>query len=195
MRQTFRGLCLLVASAVACGEDPKPLTVRFFWTDGCDADPGRMLGACTSQNHLITGSQGARNLAVDCTIRPATDGRGYEVFFQAGSLPAGETSFENGSEGISVAAGTVPGTGMEMDSGRLVLIGNGWQVTNVNVGSAGPCHVFIDAVSGQSFRGRIACSRARDNLVPYRDRFVKGAAGQTADDAYGEFTFQNCRTE
>ncbi|MBI5518073.1 MAG: hypothetical protein HY909_30160 [Deltaproteobacteria bacterium] len=194
--KSLRSMAILVGLAVSCGEDPKPLTVRVFWTDGCEADLSRMLGACVGQNHLVTGQQGAPNLAVDCTIRPALTGGGYDVFFQAGTLSGGATSFDLSSEGIAVN-GSVAGAGREIDTGYAILRGNGWEVgrDQGTVGPTGACHIFVDGISGQSFRGRINCERVRSSEVPYRLRFIRGAAGQTMEPMFGEFSFQNCRTE
>lgn len=172
--------------AVGCGDDPLPASGVLYWTVSCPPDMG---GAnCTSSVHQIRASAGSPTAIMDCSI--TRNGSGYSVFFRAGSIDVSGGTFDEAREGMLVD-GVAPALGQEM-SGRITLRGQGWTNPAGNLGGTNPCHVFIDAVSGQNFRGRVKCDLLQDDASPPRRRNVRGQSPNTMNNDYGEFSFENC---
>lgn len=179
---------MLAVNALGCGSAPTPLAGRVVWGDRCPApDPTMMIQGCTSGTHVV-------NTGVDCSV--LLNGSGFDISFRVANLAGGATSFDQSTEAISVSGSVPSNLSGEMDPGNLILRGQGWEVVPQNgiIGARGPCHVFVDAVSGPNFRGRLRCEGIRDTEVPPRSRFVEGNS-QTATIMYADFSFQGCRTE
>lgn len=181
------GMCVLLGS-FGCGKDPEPLAGRVTWSDRCPApDPVMMIQGCTSGTHVV-------NTGADCSIVPV--GSTFDVSFRVANLSGGATSFDQSQEAISVTGSVTSNLMSEMDPGTMILRGQGWEVAvgNGTVGVGGPCHVFIDSVSGGNFSGRLRCDGVRDTEVPPRMRTLEGNS-QTRSIMYADFSFSNCRTE
>lgn len=193
MRGTLRGLVSLapvMVLAVACGSDPQPLSGHIYWSDGCALDAAG--STCPTANHSVAGSAGSSSALIDCTVEPAAGG-GTHIILNAASLQAGQSTFDETSEGIAVN-GTVPGSGQLMDTGTVQIQGFGWQVPGASIGALGraPCQVYVDSLSGQNIRGRIRCDGAMDTRVPARLRYIHGTPGVTAGVDFADFSFSNC---
>lgn len=182
----------LVVLGLGCGDDPVPMTGRAAWREGC---PATMTGAnCTSNSHLVSGSNGSPTVDVLCNIVPITGG--YSVTFRIAAIEAGQ-NFSESLEGL-FATGLLPSVGAELrpgdDGGFVQIRGSGWSIppSNGTIGVTGACHVFIDRVTGQNFNGRVKCDGLMDDLSPPRARYVAGSPPSTQTVEFGEFSFTNC---
>lgn len=182
---------LLIAAALGCGEDPKPLTGQAAWATGCP------MNACNSAAASLRGAQGSPTTDVECSLTAVSGG--YSVFFRIASLSTAGQSFEESLEGLFVRGFlTAPAQELRsasaMDLGFVRARGSGgaWQATGA-VGPSSPCHVFIDRLAAGGFIGRIKCDGLRDDATPPNTRFIRGTAN-AASQEYGEFVFTNCAT-
>ena len=192
--RVLRGLAVggLVLLGVGCAEDPLPMTGSASWRVRC---PASMTGAnCNVTSHTVRGSAGAPTVDLSCNVVPTTGGT--SITFRIAAIASGQ-NFSESQEGL-FATGVLDRVGAELRSGEnggfVQIRGPGWGVTaeNGTIGVTGVCHVFIDALNGQSFRGRIACANVQDDLSPPRSREVIGLIPQTTTNEYAEFTFSNC---
>lgn len=182
----------LLVLGLGCADDPLPMTGSASWRVRC---PASMTGAnCNVTSHSVRGSAGSPTVDLSCNVVPTTGG--YSVTFRIAAIEPGQ-NFSESQEGL-FATGFIERAGTEMradaNGGFVQIRGAGWSVTpeRGTIGVTGACHVFIDALNGQNFRGRMACSNVQDDLSPPRSREVIGLIPQTTTNEFAEFTFSNC---
>ncbi len=182
----------LLMLGLGCADDPLPMTGSAVWRVRC---PATSSGAnCNVTSHSVRGSAGSPTVDLSCNVVAATGGT--SITFRIAAIGPGQ-NFSESQEGL-FATGLLERPGAELregENGGFVQIrGAGWAVTPTNgtIGVTGVCHVFIDALNGQSFRGRIACANVQDDLSPPRSREVIGNPPSTTGSDFGEFTFSNC---
>jgi len=192
--RVLRGLAVsgLVLLGAGCAEEPLPMTGSAVWRVRC---PSSATGAnCNVSNHTVRGSAGSPTVDLSCNVAPTTGGT--SITFRIAGIASGQ-NFSESQEGL-FATGFLDRVGSELRSGEnggfVQIRGAGWGVTaeNGTIGVTGVCHVFIDALNGQNFRGRIACANVQDDLSPPRSREVIGNPPATTTAEYAEFTFSNC---
>ncbi len=169
-----------------------PATGSAAWRVRC---PASSSGAnCNVTSHSVRGSAGSPTVDVVCNVAPTTGGT--RITFRIAAIEPGQ-NFSESQEGL-FATGVLERAGAELRSGGeggfVQVRGAGWGVKPADgtIGVTGVCHVFIDAVDGQNFRGRMRCEGLQDNLSPPRSREVIGLIPQTTTNEYAEFSFANC---
>jgi hypothetical protein len=190
-RRIIDALGVLAIGAVynSCGPPPVPLGGSITYAWGCRMEaPDHPM--CSGATIVYSGAPTLDNqLRLDCSVTNEMPGPTQIRFY----IARGGTRFSD-SVGVSVC-GQLAAPGAALTDGN-VDINTGQPATGVlstvmraPLGST--CNVIVTDRTGASFSGRIQCTDAHDDQVPYRNIYIHGTT-MTQTPEYGDFHFDSC---